>query len=85
MHDEDVKRYSFGHLAIAFFGGALAAVAATLLTTPITGRESRAHVVRLAKRGKVVLAQAPDVIRRGLRRGKRGIKAYVEPVTDELG
>lgn len=84
MYREE-NRFSFGHLAIAFFTGALTAVAATLLTTPITGRESRAHVRRLAQRGKDALARTPDAIRRGLRRTQRRAEDIEEELSGRIG
>lgn len=81
---EDVKRLSFGHLALAFMTGALAAVAATLLSAPVSGREARDYLRRAARRGKEVMAAAPDAIRRGFRRGKREMRGHVGEVADEL-
>lgn len=80
---EEKTTYSIGHVVIAFVTGALAGVATALLTSPITGRQSRDYLGRLAGRSKDTLSRAPEMIRRTFGKGKEQVEDYPEQKRSE--
>lgn len=67
---EQSDRFSTGHVILAFFVGALSGVAAALLTAPMTGKETREHIGRFARRSKDRIADLPKAVRDRLIKGK---------------
>ncbi len=77
-YPEESGAFRFWHLTVAFVGGAIAGAAAALLTTPVTGRESREHLKRFAARSRDALARTPGYVRQGLLRGKHRAQELVD-------